>query len=192
MNEDNQIKNIPDYPVRKIAEKSNLLIRGLQELGLLNKILKLISGGETIRIRALDGSRVFKFSDGDLFKYVFFDLAGFDTNEHPTETGEAELLVYELVKDANIYQMFNSLNKSFEQLCLTQNQILEFLDKYKRYSKNKTNHFLVKSNGKIFVAQICADSDDSMRLFGGHISDNDINGSVYPASGVSFRVVVPI
>ena len=191
MDKNKQIQKVPEYPVEKITKKSNLLIRGLQELGLLTKTLRLISGGETIRIRALDGSRVFKFEDGDLFKYVFFDLAGFDTNEHPIKTDEAELLVYELAKDANIYQMFNSLNKSFDQLCLTQNQILEFLDEYKKYSKNKTNHFLFKSDGKIFVAQICADPDDSKRLFGGHISDDDINGSVYPANGVSFRVIVP-
>lgn len=191
MNNDKSIQKVPEYSVEKITRKSNLLIRGLQALGLLTKTLKLVSDGEIIRIRALDGSRVFKFSDGDLFKYVFFDLVGLDTNEHAIKTDEAELLVYELVKDANIYQMFNSLNKNFDQLCLTQNQILEFLDKYKKYSKNKTNHFLFKSNDKIFIAQICADADDSMRLFGGHISDNDINGSVYPASGVSFRVVVP-
>lgn len=189
MDKDRQIQKVQKYEVEKIVKRDNLLIRGLRELGLLTSTLKLISNGDVI-IRALDGSRSFKFSDGDLFKFVFFDLADLNTEENAIRSGETELLVYEQVKDCTINQMFISLNRNLDQLCLTQNQILEFIDNYKKYSKNKTNHFLFKSNDKIFIAQVCVDSDDSMRLFGGQFSMSD-DSSVYPVKDVHFRVIVP-
>jgi hypothetical protein len=189
MDKDKQIQKVQKYVVEKIVKRDNLLIRGLRELGLLTSTLKLISSGDVI-IGALDGSRFFKFSDGDLFKFVFFDLAGLNTEENAIRSNEAELLVYEQVKDSTINQMFLSLNRNIDELCLTQNQILEFLDNYKKYSMNKTNHFLFKSNDRVFIAQVCADSDDSMRLFGGLFSMND-DSPVYPVKDVHFRVIVP-
>jgi len=189
MKNDKQIQKVSKYSVERISEKSNLLVRGLQQLGLLSKTLKLISGGEVVKIGALDGSRIFSFSDGDLFRCVFFDMKGLDTEGHAIKTNETEVLVYELVKEATPFEMFSSLNKDFEQLCLSQHQILEFLDKYKEYAGGKTNHFLFKSDGKIFIAQICVDSDDSKRLFGG-VLENDSTAWKYPADG-HFRVVVP-
>lgn len=189
MDKNNQIQKTQKHVIEKIVKKDNLLIRGLRELGLLTSTLKLISNGD-VRIRALDGSQSFKFSDGDLFKFVFFDTADLNTEERAIKSDETELLVYEQVKDSTINQMFISLSRDFDQLCLTQNQILEFLNNYKKYSKNKTNHFLFKSNNKIFIAQVCVDSDDSMRLFGGPFSIND-DSSTYPVKDVHFRVIVP-
>jgi len=189
MDKNKQIKKIPKYLDKKFIKKSNLLTRGLQELGLLTSTLKLISCGD-VRIIALDGSQSFKFSDGDLFKWVFFDSTDLNTNASAIESDEIELLVYEQVKDSTVNQMFISLNRNLDELCLTQNQILEFLDKYKNYSKNKSNHFLFKSDGKIFVTQVCVDSDDSMRLFGGMFS-TDNNSPIYPVKSVHFRVIVP-
>jgi len=189
MDKDKQVQKVQKYVVEKIVKRDNLLIRGLRELGLLTSTLKLISSGD-VRIRALNGSQSFSFSDGDLFKFVFFDLADLNTKESAIKSDGIELLVYEQVKDSTINQMFISLNRNFDQLCLTQNQILEFLDNYKKYSRNYTNHFLFKSNGKIFIAQVCVDSDDSMRLFGGSFSIND-DSSMYPVEDVHFRVIVP-
>jgi hypothetical protein len=175
-----------------VSQGSSLLRRGLKELGLVSsEILKLISHGD-VKIGALDGSWIFDFSDRTMFRMVFFDEEDLSSEDQGVvRSNETELLVYELVGDANIYQMFASLNSSFDDLCLTQNQILEFLEKYKKYAKGKTNHFLFKSGMNILVAQVCFDSDGSMRLFGGDISEDDKNDWVYSPKSGHFRVIVP-
>ena len=191
MNNDKAIQKVPEYSVEKITEKSNLLTRGLKELGLSTTILKLISGGEVLKIKALDGSRNIK-SSKDIFRHVFSDFLDLHTNESSKKTGETEVLVYEVIKDANIYQMFDSLN-NFEQMCLTQDQILEFIDKYKQYKipldKHVINMFLFKSSDKVFVGQVCLADDDSYpKWFDGLLEGKP--SWEYPADG-HFRVVVP-
>lgn len=187
MSNDKKIRKITDYSVQELKTDSELLKRGLNELGLTSQVLKLISNGD-VKLEELDGSRVFSFSDGETFRIVFFDEL--NSSEFSQKSDSMELLVYQQIKDANIYQMFKSLGRDFSELCLTHNQILEFLEQYKNYS-GKTNHFLFKSSDEIFIAQICSDPDGSMRLFGGEISDDDINGYIYPVDQVDFRVIVP-
>jgi len=194
MDKDKQIQKIPEYPVEKITGKSNLLIRGLQELGLLTKILKLISSGDVLKIQALDGSRTIK-SSGNIFRHVFSDFSNLHTSEIAQKTDEIEVLVYEVVKDARVYKMFASLNRNLEQMCLTQNQILEFIDKHKEYKipldKHVIYHFLFKANDKVFVNQVCvglADPDSYPKWFDGPLEE--AASWDYPADG-HFRVVVP-
>lgn len=193
--ENKKIQKVTIYPVEKITEKSSLLSRGLQELGLTNTILKLISEGDSLKIKALDGHRNIKNSQ-DTFRHIFSDLLDTDIDEIRKETEETEVLVYEVVKAANIYQMFVSLNKSFEQMCLTQDQILEFVDKHKEYKipldKHVIYHFLLKIDGKVFFSQIClylTQSDSYPKWFDGSLEDVKDSWD-YPADG-SFRVVVP-
>ena len=47
MDKSRRIKKVPEYPVEKISEKSNLLKRGLSDLGIKSKVIKLTIGGKT-------------------------------------------------------------------------------------------------------------------------------------------------
>lgn len=193
MSNNKAIQKIPGYSAGEISKKSNLLARGLKELGLSNTILKLISGGDVLKIKALEGSRTIESSE-NIFRHVFSDFLDSNTNESTKKTDEVEVLVYEVLKDASIYKMFDSLNRNFEQMCITQDQILEFIDKYKEYKipndKHVIYHFLFKANDKVFVSQICVGLDDLSsypKWFDGLLEDTP--SWDYPADG-HFRVVV--
>lgn len=198
MKNNRAIQKVNKSYLQELNGSSKLLKRGLEELGLLTKILKLISSGDVLKIQALDGHRNIKSSE-NIFRHVFSDFLDLYSDESAEKTNETEVLVYELARDADVYKMFDSFNKDFGQLCLTQDQILEFIDKYKEYKipldKHVIYHFLFKASGKVFYSQICvslANPGSFPKWFDGAL--DEVPGTIYPANNPSdgnFRVVVP-
>ena len=193
MDKSRRIKKVPEYPVEKISEKSNLLIRGLQELGLSTKVLKLISDGDILKIMALDGARNIESSKDIFGAVVSVWEDSFLTDESNKKTYETEILVYELARDNTTLKMFGSLNENLKPLCLTQDQIIEYINKYKQYKnplhKNIINMFLFESNNKFFRVWIIEEPNGSM-MWVDCIAGDD-GGNSYPAAGGHFRIVVP-
>lgn len=181
-----------DIDFDKIASESNLPKRGLGKSKPLKDVLKLISTGDKIVVRSLDGTRTIQSSQ-EMFPNIFSDYLDHKIDSHIQATKETEVLVYDTVKESKIYDMFNSLDRDFEEMCLTQNQILEFIDKYKDYKIPPDKHvvymFLFKVKDAVFCSQICLSVKKSFpKWFDGLLEEG--SGSEYPADG-SFRVVVP-
>ena len=126
------------------------------------RYLKLISD-ESLIIDAVDGNETIADAIG-LFTYIspYFKDWGTDEPEQPTT--ETPVILYELCKDADFSQMFSDLSTDMCKLSLTQNQIKNFVKKYRRQYLwvNRCTFFLFKSQDKFFVAYVDVYAGDEL------------------------------
>ena len=122
----------------------------------ITEFLRFISGGETLILDACDGTEVISSSD-DMFEAgVDPDFIDWDADEKGPATGEIEVSVYELIKDANFTDMFGSLDADVDKLFFTQHQIKNFIRKYRKWLRvdGYATLFPYKSRGNRFVANV--------------------------------------
>lgn len=119
-------------------------------------ILRLISGGKQITIRATRGKRsiaqasdVFTWGIDPDFKYWGLDVLGEAKPETP-------VLVYEMVEHGDFETIFGSFGRELDDLCLTQEQIIAFVEDHEDWLRKEgyATFFLFKENGKFFVASV--------------------------------------
>jgi len=123
------------------------------------RILKRLYTDELIILPALDGSKTIANS-GDIFKsYLDPDFKIRKINKKDQSTKETQVQVHEMVQDANFKKMFGSLNDDLNKLCLTQNQIVKFCEKYPHYLRKggEETFFLFKETLEYFVAYVLID-----------------------------------
>jgi len=154
-------------------------------------ILSLLPTTENLILEALDGKRT--IANAKIFKsYPGSNYAGsnFDNwrlNSRGKETKETPIQLYELVKDAYYSQMFNYLSNDLNILCLTQDQIIRFCEKYPHYLTQEGNAtlFLFKENKEYLIAGVIAGSDGLSP-----IANRFGNAHIYYAAN-HHRLVVP-
>jgi len=148
--------------------------------------LKLISGAETLFLDECDGKQTIADS-----KKIFYSIdsafKNYGANEKGVPIQKTPVEVYELVKNETLTQIFNSLNPDLDKLCLTQDQILNFIKNHKSWLRadSYVTFFLFKSNKKFFVANVYVGSDGlHARVF--HFGFNYVW-----TAGCRFRFVFP-
>jgi len=121
--------------------------------------LKLLSGTETLFLDECDGQSIIADSK-NVFYSIDNDFKSYGANEKGVATSKTPVEVHELIKDGKFTQIFGSLNSDLDKLCLTQNQILNFIKNHKNWLRadGYGTFFLFKSNGKFFVAGVNVDS----------------------------------
>ena len=124
-----------------------------------NQFLKLISDGQELIIDATDGKEILADAK-DVFAWIDNDFVNWGANEPGQSTEATSVQVYEMTKDANFNNMFESLGNP-ENLCLTQAQIKGFVKKHRDWLRTDGygTFFLFKSNGNMFVADVYVSSD---------------------------------
>ena len=127
--------------------------------------LKLISGGESLTLDAVNGTETLVDAK-DVFAHIDPDFKNWGADEKGPETGETAVDVYEMVKDATFSQMFRKLNVDARKLCLTQHQIKNFVKKHRNCLRTDgyATFFLFESKGNLFVASVNFDSDDELSV----------------------------
>lgn len=129
--------------------------------------LKLISGAETIELESTNGKRtiakakeVFTWGIDDDFKNC-----GCDVKAVPTKA--ANVHVYEMIKDGTFAQIFGGLSNNLDDLCLTQDQIIQFCEKHKKWlhADGYATFFLFKANGEFFVARVDVGPDGTLYAY---------------------------
>lgn len=119
------------------------------------KYLRLISGNEGLILDPRDGKRTLAKAN-DIFSYIYPGFEKWRANE-PGEATEKTLIdIYEMVENATFTQMFGSLSRETKQLCLTQDQIIGFVMKYRQWLRDEgfETYFLFESYGQFFVAKV--------------------------------------
>ena len=117
-------------------------------------VLRLVA--DNVITNAVDGSQTI-FNSEDVFKsWIDPDFKGWNLNKPDKKTPEIKTQVYEMAQDANVKQMFGSLNDDLDKLCLTQNQITEFCISNQKYLKKdgRSIFFPFKVDGKYYVARV--------------------------------------
>ena len=125
--------------------------------------LKLISGGESLVLDAVDGAETLADAK-DVFAYIDPDFKNWSVDERGPATEEAPIAVYEMCRSATFAQMFGELSIDTNKLCLTQHQIKKFVEKFLKWlhKDDYGTFFLFESKGNFFVALV--DSNSSGRL----------------------------
>jgi hypothetical protein len=134
----------------------------------IEKIIKLISGGKALTIKALDGQEYIGAAKKVFKGYIDSDFENYGLNKPSEATEEIAVQVYEQIKDANFAKMFISLSSDLDKLCLTQSQIVAFCKKYPKWLRQGGGYtfFLFKMNNDYFVASVFVHVDGlSARVF---------------------------
>jgi hypothetical protein len=150
--------------------------------------LKLISDAETLELGPTDGKRtiakakeVFTWGiDGDFRNW------GCDVKADPTKA--VNVHVHEMIKDGTFDQIFGGLSDNLDELCLTQDQIIQFCEKHKKWLRTDgyATFFLFKVNGEFFVAHVYVPSAGALHAYVYWFSDGYVWYATYRR-----RVVVP-
>lgn len=150
------------------------------------KFLKLISGGESLILDAVDGTEILTNAK-EMFAWIDSDFNDWGAHEPGKPTAETTVDVYEMAKDATFSQMFSELNVDVSKLCLTQHQIKNFVKKHQWLrTGGYGTFFLFKSNGVFFVARVYFSSDDGLHV---HVSRFESSDVWY--AGCRHRLVIP-
>ena len=153
----------------------------------METILRLISGGKSLALDAVDGTETLADAK-DTFAWIDSDFKNWGADEKGPATKETPVDVHEMTKDAFFSQIFGSLNSDVRQLCLTQHQIKKFVRKYRNWLRTDGygTFFLFESRGNFFVADVRFRSVDEL---GVHVRQFEYS-VVWRAEGRR-RVVVP-
>ena len=140
----------PNYEI-EITER-------ITDVGKTNEYLKLLKSD--IQLSKTTGNKTIYEAKNIFASYIDEDFKDYLDNKQ-SATKETTIQVYEMAKNANYSQMFGSLNDDLDSLCLTQNQIIRFCEKYPSHLRQDgdATFFLFKENGKYFVAFVRMFSD---------------------------------
>jgi hypothetical protein len=152
-----------------------------------SRILKLISGGESLIIDATDGIETLADAKG-LFDSIDPNFKNWGADERGNATVETPVGVYEMANNATFVQMFGELSLDAGDLCLTQDQIKNFARKYRGWLRTGgyATFFLLESRGQFFVADVLVDSGGTL-----HAVVDRFGCSDDWCADVRHRVVVP-
>ena len=119
------------------------------------------------------------YIDSD-FKNWGLDVAGEAKSAIPVQ-------VHELVTDGRFDQFFPSLGK-LDDLCLEQDQIIQFCREHKKWLRTEgyATFFLLKMEGKFFVASVYFDGVGRLSVCVFHFSNDGVWSAKYRV-----RIVVP-
>ncbi|OGZ54363.1 MAG: hypothetical protein A3B25_01715 [Candidatus Ryanbacteria bacterium RIFCSPLOWO2_01_FULL_48_26] len=117
-------------------------------------ILRSISKGEKVTIRACNGTRTIAHS-GDVFEW-HIDPGFKELNKAGAKTPPAETEVYEMVRNATFTEIFGSLSANLDRLVLTQDQVVAFVKEYRYLLRDEriATFFLLKDGDQFFVAEV--------------------------------------
>ncbi len=141
---------------KKLNETTSYNVAGLtaELMNIRNEvILKLISGDEVLKLDCLNGKETIADSK-NVFSSIDKDFKNYGANKTSTATKELIVEVYEMAKDTTFTQMFRSLNSDLGKLCLTQHQILNFVQKHRNWLRTEgyATLFLFKAGDQFFIA----------------------------------------
>ena len=159
-----------------------------------NSILRRLYADQVITIGTCDGKRTIWQSPETFESYRDPNFENWDLDKSGVATEETQVSVHEMTKDAKFEDMFDSLNKNRDALCLTQHQIIVFCEKHadKLHKDGEATFFLFKKDDPsledkgrfFFVADVRVYTD------GLHVNvDRFEDGHVWDAEGL-LRLVV--
>ncbi|MBI2482049.1 MAG: hypothetical protein HYV76_00555 [Candidatus Vogelbacteria bacterium] len=152
-----------------------------------NGFLKLISGKEEITLDPTDGTETLAKAK-DLFVWIDDCFTSWGLGLPATATPATKVQVHELVKNGRFNQFFNSVGGNLDQLCLTQHQIKQFVQKYGGWLRTSeyATLFLFKQGEEFFIAYVDLDDDGGLRVDVYRFSNDSVWYAVYRP-----RVVLP-
>lgn len=150
--------------------------------------LKFISGAETLELKPTDGKRTIVKAEEVFIRGIDRDFKNWGCDVKADPTKAVNVHVYEMIKDGTFTQIFGGLSDNLDELCLTQDQIIQFCEMYKKWLRTDgcATFFLFKVNGEFFVARVDVNSDGTLDASVYRFSYGNVWSADY-----RHRVVVP-
>lgn len=123
----------------------------------------------------------------DVFYYIDSDFENYGTDKKSLKAEETKMAVLEMEKDGTFEEIFNSISKNTDSLCLTQAQIIEFAktEKDKLRDGGYATFFLFKVGETFFVADVHV-NDGELEVGARQLSSDNVWSAEYRR-----RIVVP-
>lgn len=151
-------------------------------------VLRLISSGKRIVIPATTGMQTIARA-GDVFtEGIDSDFTSWGLDVPGEAKTETPVEVYEMVEDGDFKTIYDSLSRSLDSLCFTQEQAIVFVEDHKDWLRKEdyATFFLLKVGDKFFVAHVFLDAVERSSVVAGRFSC----GIVW-YGGFRLRFVVP-
>ena len=151
------------YHLQRILAQGNILIKHMdaemkkmmielseQRIGYLH----LISNEEII-IKATKGERTIE-KMRNVFRFVDHDLAKQDIDVKGLPTPEMRVEVFKMIKNGTAAEVFGGFGENLDRLCLTQDQIISFVENHTKWIGKKICgvSFLTKIKNVYFVFEV--------------------------------------
>ena len=150
--------------------------------------VKLISGAETLVLDETDGKATIAKAKDTFPGYIDGDFKGWGCDVKSEPTKKTQVTVHELIKDGRFDQIFPGMSDDLNSLCLTQPQIIQFVQKHRKWLRTDGygTFFLFKVGEEFFVARVYFDDGGQLEVHVSRLSRD----RVWFAEG-RHRVVVP-
>jgi hypothetical protein len=137
-----------------VKEKTKELVAAFVEN--ISGIVKLISGAETLELDKTDGKATIAKAKDTFPGYIDGNFEGWGCDVKSEPTGKTRVSVHEMVKDGTFAQIFGGMSDDLNSLCLTQPQIIHFVEKHKKWLRTDGygTFFLFKVGEELFVADV--------------------------------------
>lgn len=118
--------------------------------------LRLISEGHSLTISACSGKRTIAKAKTLFRGYIDPDFVGYGLDVEGDATRDTDVEVYELIRDGNFENIYNSVGKELDKLVLTQDQAISFVENFREglLTDGSRTFFLLKKGNKFFVAGV--------------------------------------
>jgi len=119
-----------------------------------NSYLRRLSPSEGVPLGATNGSRIIAEATDIFIGWIDPDFRNYRADESGATTKPALADVYEISRDGNLKYLLGFLSSDSKSLALTQDQIIDFVEKNPEYlhPKGGGTFFLFESHKKLFVA----------------------------------------
>ena len=145
-----------------------------------------------LKLKALSGKTNIVKAEDVFSRYISFEFKNWGLNQESQSTKKTKgILVYEIIKNATLSQMFGSLNDDLDKLCLTQHQIVQFCQEYPGILRgSRAIFFMFKENGEFFFARV--NEGDGLSVRSLRFNDNKVHSdtsSYDEDKGMFYRLV---
>ena len=128
--------------------------------------VKLISGAEELGLEETDGKQTIAKAKETFPVWIDPDFKEYGTNVVSDPTKKARVEVNEMIKDGTFAQIFGGMANDLNSLCLTQSQIIQFVQKHRKWLRTEGygTFFLFKVGEEFFVTGVYFDDDGQLSV----------------------------
>jgi len=129
-------------------------------------VVKLISGTETLELDETDGKATIAKAKDTFPGWIDGNFENYGTNVRSPVTKKTQVTVHEMIKDGTFAQIFGGMSDDLNSLCLTQPQIIQFVQKHRKWLRTGGygTFFLFKVGEEFFVARVLFDGDGQLEV----------------------------
>jgi hypothetical protein len=154
--------------------------------------VKLISGGEVLELDETDGKETIAKAKDTFPGWIDPDFKAYGCDMKSEPTKKTRVSVHEMIKPGTFAQIFNGMSDDLNSLCLTQSQIIQFVQKHRKWLRTE-------GCGTLFLFKVGKGEDDELFIARAYFGDDGL--LVIRVNGLSYdrvwdarhrrRVVVP-